>query len=298
MDKIKRVTADELRLLAEQKGFPQPLLAKDYFITVLLYLLQDLPGIYFKGGTALNKVFLNYARLSEDIDFTVTGDISLIQQQIGATVIKSGFFKNITKDHTKDLFVRLIVNYEDPLGRIGSIFIDLNKKGNLLLPPEQHRIPHFYTHSIPEFSSKTVSFSEMLAEKMRATIERNKPRDHFDLYQIITNKLPLDLQLVRKKCAESGSEFDITKMFNRANRLKQKWDEDLGPLLAQKVSFQEVMTTLAKHFHLKEVKEKKKKAMQELGDSPAYQKLLKDIKSILARLPPEQKYPQHSNDKK
>ena len=59
MDTIKRINTDELRIIAQQKEFPQPLLTKDYYITVLLYLLRDMPGIYFKGGTALNKIFLD-----------------------------------------------------------------------------------------------------------------------------------------------------------------------------------------------------------------------------------------------
>ena len=45
---------------------------KDYYLTLILYLIKDVNGIYFKGGTALNKIFLNHARLSEDIDFTLT----------------------------------------------------------------------------------------------------------------------------------------------------------------------------------------------------------------------------------
>jgi len=286
MDTIKRINTDEIRIIAQQKEFPQPLLTKDYYITVLLYLLRDISGIYFKGGTALNKIFLNYARLSEDIDFTVTEDPLLIQEKIKVIITKSGLFNEVSRDNTKERFVRLVIAYEDALEK-GSIFIDLNKKGSLILPPEKHKIPHFYGNFIPDFSVSTISFSEMLAEKMRATIERNKPRDHFDLYQIITHQLPLDLQLVQKKCTESGSEFDITKMFNRANRLKHRWDEDMGPLLSKKITFEEVMSTLAKHFNLKGEEEKKKKMGEEIRNSDGYKKLLKNISSLIEKLPPE-----------
>ncbi len=296
MDTIQRINSDELRIIAQQKEFPQPLLTKDYYITVLLYLLRDVPGIYFKGGTALNKIFLNYARLSEDIDFTVTENPLLIQEKIKSIVTKSGFFSEISRDNTKERFVRLVIVYEDALEK-GSIFIDLNQKGSLILPPEKHKILHFYGNFIPNFSIATIAFSEMLAEKMRATIERNKPRDHFDLYQIITSRLPLDLQLVQQKCAESGSELDITKMFNRANRLKHRWDEDLGPLLSKKITFQEVMSTLAQHFKLKEEKEKKKKIMEEIRNSDGYKKLLENIGSLLAKLPPEVRSEMRKQDK-
>ena len=49
-------------------------------------------------------------------------------------------------------------------------------------------------------------------------------------------------------------------MFNRAKKLKKRWDEDLLPLIAEEITFQKVMKTLSKYFKLKEVKggEKKK----------------------------------------
>ena len=120
-------------------------------------------------------------------------------------------------------------------------------------------LPHFYRDYVPSFSINTLSKQELIAEKMAATIGRNKPRDHFDLYKIISNKMQVDLQMVKQKCEESGNEFNIIKMFNRAKKLNIRWDDDLTPLIAHKITFQEVMTTLAKHFKLKEEKEKLKK---------------------------------------
>lgn len=259
MDEIKIITADQLRIIVDQKGFPELLLAKDYYVTALLYLLKDVPGMYFKGGTALNKIFLNYARLSEDIDFTVTEEIEIVKEKIETIIEESVIFKNIAYDRRLEHFVRLIVHYIDPFSNEGTIFIDLNKKAKLLLVPEKHQVPHFYPGFIPPFLCTTLAQNEMVAEKMCAAIERNKPRDHFDLYQIISRGIPIDLNLVSKKVEKSGSEVDIIKVFNNAKKLKRKWDEDLAPLLARDITFQEVMITLAKHFHLKEEKEMRKK---------------------------------------
>ena len=70
MAEIKELVREEFETIAAEHKFQQALLAKDYFITVLLYLLKDIKGIYFKGGTALHKTILNFSRISEDIDFT------------------------------------------------------------------------------------------------------------------------------------------------------------------------------------------------------------------------------------
>lgn len=123
--------------------------------------------------------------------------------------------------------------------------------------PEKHKITHFYKDKIPEFSFNTLSKEEMIAEKVAAAIGRNQPRDHYDIYRIIKEKIPINLGLVKKKCALANIEFNIVKMFNKAKTLKNRWDEDLTPLLAEKVSFQEVIKTLAGYFKLKEEKKKR-----------------------------------------
>ena len=128
----------------------------------------------------------------------------------------------------------------------------------LILKPEKYEIKHFYTENIPEFSFNTLAEEEMVSEKVAAAIGRNKPRDHYDVYKIIQKKIPINLPLVKKKCEDSEDEFNIIKMFNKAKKLKKRWDEDLLPLLAEKITFQEVMQTLAKYFRLKEEKEKQK----------------------------------------
>jgi len=262
MDKIRKMNADEFRDIASKHPFNMDLLTKDHYLTLILYLLKDVGGIYFKGGTALQKTFLDYARLSEDADYTVTGDIEKAKEEIKTIIFRSGFFEKITKDKDVSGFTRLIVHYKGFSNEEGVVFIDLNKRAKLLLNPEEQRIKHFYSGFIPAFSLQTLSKAEMVAEKMAATICRNKPRDHYDLYKIIKAGIPIDISMVKEKCRQSGVEFNIIKMFNMAKKLKNRWDKDMIPLLAEEVSFQEVMQTLARHFKLKDEKDKIKSSRQ------------------------------------
>lgn len=258
MDEIKRITKNFFDELVLKKRFPRPLLLKDYYLVLILYLIRNVAGIYFKGGTALNKIFLNHARLSEDIDFTLTRNEKEVKEEISTILHRSTFFQEISEGKNVDGFLRMIIRYDSDLGT-GELFIDLNAKGKLMLTPEVHQVHHFYAPFIPEFSIKTVAQDEMIAEKVAATIGRNKPRDHFDVYKIIHAKLPINLDLVKKKCTDSGDEFSILKMFNKAKMLKNRWDQDMLPLLAEEVSFQTVMKYLAQHFNLKQEKSKAKK---------------------------------------
>ena len=251
------ITLEELKIIADEKGFNIGLIEKDYLITYLLYLIKDVEHIYFKGGTALNKIFLDHERLSEDLDFTITNDLNIVEKEI-RTRLNGTIFDKLSHDKRVDKFVRLITHYK-LFHDAGTIFLDLNERGKLLLTPEKHQVQHFYKDYIPEFSVNTLSLKEMVAEKMAAAIGRNKPRDHFDLLSIISRKIPIDYELVKKKCAESGDEFSIITMFKNAQKLKNRWDEDMIQLLAKKITFVEVMKTLAKHFKYAEEKEKIKK---------------------------------------
>ena len=138
------------------------------------------------------------------------------------------------------------------------VFIDLNKRASLILKPEKYKLNHFYAGFIPEFEISTLSKEEIIAEKFAATIGRNKPRDHFDVYQIIHAKMPINLEIVKKKCESSETEFSIIKMFNQAKKLKNRWAKDMVSLISEDISFQEIIKFLSKHFNLKEEKEKKK----------------------------------------
>ncbi|MGM0568039.1 MAG: nucleotidyl transferase AbiEii/AbiGii toxin family protein [Elusimicrobiota bacterium] len=62
--------------VAQEQGFRQEIIEKDFYLTLVLnHIYSDLgKNLVFKGGTLLNKMHLNYHRLSEDLDFTLLSD--------------------------------------------------------------------------------------------------------------------------------------------------------------------------------------------------------------------------------
>ena len=253
MDAIKELSERELKDIAFVKDFPELIVLKDYRLTCALYLLCNIKNCYFKGGTALQKIFLNHSRLSEDIDYTVTKNLEAVKKEIIDTLDKSNLFTKLELDKNNDFFTRIICHYTTTKGVDDTIFIDLNKKAKIITPPEEHYIKHFYNENIPSFIINTLSEQEMIAEKVAAAVGRNKPRDHFDIYQIIKQGHLINYELVAKKC--ENNTFDVVKMFNKAKRLKNRWDDDMHSLINEPVSFQEVMQVLAEHFDLKGAKE-------------------------------------------
>jgi len=258
MDEIKRLPAIEFEVILGKTNFLRDKLVKDYYLTLILYLIRNVKGIYFKGGTALNKIFLNHVRLSEDLDFSLARNEKEVKEDISKILIGSSFIKEITEGKNVNGFLRMILKCQSELGE-SNIFIDLNKRAKLALPFEEHEINHFYYPFIPKFSIKTIAKEELIAEKIAAAIGRNKPRDHYDIYMILKKGIPINMKLVKKKCNESGDDFSIIKMFNKAKMLKNRWDKDMTSLIAEPISFQEIIKFLSKHFKLKEEKEKLKK---------------------------------------
>ncbi|MBN2479852.1 MAG: nucleotidyl transferase AbiEii/AbiGii toxin family protein, partial [Parachlamydiales bacterium] len=211
----------------------------------------------FKGGTAIQLTILDHVRISEDIDFTIDKPAKEVQKEIELAIDYSKIFGKVTRDKDVDKFIRLIVSYKSVLGN-DTIFIDLNERGKLLLAVENLKLKHFYPN-IPEFNFPCLNREEMVAEKVAAAIGRNKPRDHFDIYQLIKHKIPINMSLVRKKCKQTNVDPSIIKMFNKAKKLHKRWNEDMIPLLVNEVTFQEVVQTLADYFNLKEEKDKLKR---------------------------------------
>ena len=191
MDEIKKIDLDQLTDIAAKHGFDRDLIIKDYYLTLILYLLRNIDGLYFKGGTALQKTVLGYARLSEDVDYTVIGVLDKIKSQIETLIKNSSVFTKVGKDKDANGFTRLLIYYTLSDSREDAIFIDLNTRAKLSLVAQKYPITHFYREFIPEFSCNCLAKEEMVAEKVRATIQRNQPRDHFDVYTIIKKNIKI-----------------------------------------------------------------------------------------------------------
>jgi hypothetical protein len=56
----------------QRVGFPERLIEKDYVCTIILeFLTAAHPDLVFKGGTCLAKIYANFYRMSEDLDFVI-----------------------------------------------------------------------------------------------------------------------------------------------------------------------------------------------------------------------------------
>ena len=75
LHKDKEKFVEAIQAASIYHGMPASLIEKDYYVTLLLKMLNDkIPGLLFKGGTSLAKCYKIIDRFSEDIDLTLDNE--------------------------------------------------------------------------------------------------------------------------------------------------------------------------------------------------------------------------------
>lgn len=249
------ITANQL-----SSGFSGILLEKDFYLTVLLLQLSHIGhGLIFKGGTCLNKCYLGYYRLSEDLDFihSHSGDTTrsarkddlqktdellhgIIAQLPGMTC---GTAEKFDEHHQ----FRVTVRYDSFFMYNASIKLEVTHRHALYNVPRAMRIQHQFIHPVtgnPYADTGTIlsiDLEEAAAEKVRACLTRRNPaiRDFFDLWYI-KEHTETDLlgkkffMLVQNKLRESDGIIDLDKS---VKLLEKQIDEELIPTLNKKYLF-------------------------------------------------------------
>src|SRR3989344_2851123 len=189
------LTHNELEDIARLKKLSLANTEKDYLQDLMLFSLYSNVGkeLVFKGGTALYKIYkLN--RFSEDLDFTLDYKIDI--KKISSRIISDLILLNIKgkikeiKEFSDEINVRFLLN--GPLykgSKEAQCFIPLNisKREHTVLEPKKESVISLYKE-IPNFEVFVMPEEEILAEKIRAIFQRQKPRDIYDLWFLLMKK--------------------------------------------------------------------------------------------------------------
>lgn len=242
-------------------GFSPELIEKDYFCSLILQsLYAELPhDLVFKGGTCLNKVYLGFFRLSEDLDFSIsTPDGSNRTERSRLIKPIKKLFDNITAKIPRCKVLQPLSganNSTQYIGEIhytsvfstdpGKIKIDVGLIEPLL---ETFVVAQASTLVANPFSGKPLipntlvqclSSREVLAEKIRAMFTRKEVaiRDFFDFWHAKhnANVVPDDDALIGmaiKKIVASPYPF-IALNRERLAQLEKQLITDLKPVLTE-----------------------------------------------------------------
>jgi len=247
--------------MAQRSGFLSSMIEKDYYCSLILdYLYQDpKTNLVFKGGTCLSKVYVDFYRMSEDLDFVIPAKpeisrkdrsrlIRSIKEQLADIIETNKCFNiyeqfrgfNESKQYIGTLSYHSIVEPEKKPGKV-KIEVGMREEllrdaiwqetSTLLIDPFSER------KVIPEFKTQCLSLEELFAEKFRAALTRKEPaiRDYFDIFYALRN-LDIDfendnfLRLVKKKLSVPGNNsISINKI--RKKQLQDQIKTELKPVL-------------------------------------------------------------------
>jgi predicted nucleotidyltransferase component of viral defense system len=255
---------DIILAVAKKHKFRPGIVEKDYYLTVILNATDACFGnrIVFKGGILLNKIHLNYHRLSEDLDFVYNGkeDLSSRSHRSKAiTPIRDAMprcLKQIDLRSDKpegegfNNSTQYIFNAKYPsfiTGKEENIKIEVGLRQQPIDKPIYNTIKHFYQDPftgedlIPANKILSLSLNEAIAEKLKAAITRRDVaiRDYYDLWHIAEAKFDFHdkkfVEIFKKKL--DGEEYKGSFSHNfglaqvKVELLRRQVESDLIPVI-------------------------------------------------------------------
>lgn len=226
----------ELLEKARKRNLNLGIVEKDYILGWLLFGFSE-TKLIFKGGTALSKVYFpKIWRLSEDLDFSmVTGNFNDINIDDLLKEIKkeSGIGFRLKNRYENPEYLQLKVQYTALLGKNWAK-IDVTKE-KVVEKPLLKPLTKFYS-DYPSFLIKVMSLEEIFAEKLRALLERNKSRDYYDIWRMLSLKIKKNKvkKIFVKKCEVKDLEFNGIQQFfpdDLEKVLEPYWKRELSRLV-------------------------------------------------------------------
>ena len=239
------LTQPQLQRFAHESGIKNlEIVEKEVVLTYFLQLLSErgfLADVAFKGGTCIRKTWLGpNGRFSTDVDFTAmrqeksAGDSVLELAEITAEPFHGIQFEIDVGDkgwYEADDSVSwgALPNYHHALGN-GVLKLQVSNRETPTLPPDsrcQLEISYFKLLPFKPADLHCLRIEEILAEKIRATYQRNKPRDIWDLDNFADRPFhePLIRKLVIIKLWQVRDSFSSDRWNAKLNNARA-WDWD------------------------------------------------------------------------
>lgn len=228
------ITSSQLHSLAKEYKINDSIVARELVqLTFLkeLYAESFAKEIFFKGGTAIRLLF-GGQRFSEDLDFTVLLSVAKFESKITA------LFGKLEKQYPFKFKERRTLTGKTFLLTASLPFLaapvfvklDFSMRENVL-QPTKNIIKTEYPVIVQSFVH-SLSKNEVLAEKIRAILKRQKHRDLYDLWILQELGAKFDSELVKAKLSYYDEEFDLAELQQRLKVFSEKgFIQDLRPFV-------------------------------------------------------------------
>ena len=197
------ITREQINDLAKQYRVSETVVFREYLqIAFLRKFYQKTPSqnVYFKGGTAIHLLYQS-PRFSEDLDFTVGLPMSAFMAYVGSVLKRLEIEEGMSWKEKKSVAGKQFLLTSPPgiLPYNAFVSLDFSFREKIVFPDRsiiQSAYPALFTSYVHHPSRE-----EILAEKIRAVMTREKGRDLYDLWYLLSKGTPIKSDLVGKKLA-------------------------------------------------------------------------------------------------
>ena len=232
------ISIGEIDEYSKRLGFSRGQTEKDYMQYHALQFIGRTTGngLVFKGGTCLQKVF-SLDRFNEDLDFTLdkgSGESPRLPGLVGhfEALGYPAQRRAVARSGGKDSF-RILMEGPlfdgGPLSRC-SMTVNISSRGDLVKDPVIKRLVPPYAE-IPPLIVYHMDIREMLAEKVRALLMREKARDLYDIHFLLKKGVGPDRSLVESKLSIYDVRLSRTGLQRSIASKGTIWKKELMPLL-------------------------------------------------------------------
>lgn len=224
---------------AANSGVDLDIAEREVVLTYVMKVLCDaglLSHMAFKGGTAIRKIFLgNQGRFSLDLDFTMVSDLSPEEFVLDVvSALQDQEHYGITfAIRSEDYYANpdscgAIVTYQHAWVTNGVFSIQVSFRAKPILPVQPASFlkeRYFQWLGTEPPIVPTLDLHEIIGEKIRATAQRSRIRDLYDLYQFAS--LRFDRNIVRRiailKCWETNYALDPVAFLQNLPEKQYDW---------------------------------------------------------------------------
>lgn len=271
------IDKSEIMRFAKQYDLPANTIEKDYVLNWLLDGIANSSALndkwIFKGGTCLKKCYFEEYRFSEDLDFTITDKTHIneafllsefkiisewIYEESGIEMPEEGMSFEEYPNRRGEISIQGIIPYKGPMQRRGNnptVKLDLTHDELMVNKPDVRKIHHPYSDT-KSMQIQTYSMEEIFAEKLRALVERLRPRDLYDVIHLHNDKRwkpdrKIVLETLKKKCDFKGVPVPTMAVLISGGKLKEmieEWNSMLAHQIASLEPYEHYWEQLPKVF--------------------------------------------------
>jgi len=207
MERSSEANKEYFERFSKETNFHRDTLEKAYRLEQLLKEINRHPklreGLVLKGGTAINFLYFRYPRLSVDLGFNFIAGIEKEEKDKESPKIDEALrtifkFENYECENISDYGLnQYFLKYINSSGNIDRIKVEINFLHRLtLLGAEKRSFLSPFNKS--DLEVNTLKGPELFAGKILALVDRLAPRDIYDIYRLLREKVNLNKVLLKK----------------------------------------------------------------------------------------------------